>query len=77
MIDGAVTVICVPVELTDRLVEVAVIAEFAVSVKVTVVLLLPITPFARNPVPLMVTGVPPPAEPDVGVMLVTVGVTGE
>ena len=46
VIDGAVTVICVPVELTDRLAEVAVIAEFAVSVKVTEVLLLPITPFA-------------------------------
>ena len=81
MIDGAVAVMTVPDELTDKSGAVGhsagVVKQFvpgAVSVKVTVVR----SPFplARNPVPLMTTAVPPLADPEVGVMLLTLGTTG-
>ncbi|MNM52520.1 hypothetical protein D3C81_635990 [compost metagenome] len=55
---GAVAVICVALFTVKP--------EAAVAPKVTAVV-------APNPVPVMMTVVPPPAGPDVGEMLVTVG----
>jgi len=55
------------------LVALQLVAELQVTAVAAVVPKLTVVPVVANPVPVMVTTVPPAEEPEVGLMLATVG----